>query len=88
MVEGEQALLGERVKELNDEERIAGRLLVHQLRQRRGVLRLAAKRIRDQLPHMLTGQRRQGDLLQRTPAWRIASSLRISGCAASTSLSR
>ena len=56
MIEGEQALLGERVEKLNDEERIAGRLLVHQLRQRRGALRLAAKRIGDQLPQVLTAR--------------------------------
>ena len=30
MIEGEQALLGERGKKLDGEERIAGRLLVHQ----------------------------------------------------------
>ena len=34
MIEGEQALVGERVQELNGKERIAARLLVHQLRQR------------------------------------------------------
>ena len=62
MIEGEQSLFGERVKKLNDEERIAGRLLVHQLRQRCGAPRLAAKRIRDQLPEVLTGERRQRDL--------------------------
>ena len=53
MIEREQVLLGERGKKLNGEERIARRLLVHQLRQRRGALRLAAKRIRNQLPDML-----------------------------------
>ena len=63
MIEREQALLGERVKKLNDEERIAGGLLVHKLRQRCGALRLAAKRIRNQLPEVLMGQRRKRDLL-------------------------
>src|SRR5258708_5904292 len=42
MIEREQVLLGERVKKLNDEERLAGRLLVHHLRQRRGASRNAS----------------------------------------------
>jgi hypothetical protein len=46
MIEGQQVLLGERVKKLNDEERVAGRLLVHKLRQQCGARRFAAKRIR------------------------------------------
>ena len=62
MVEGEHSLFGERRDELNSEERITSRLLVHQLRERRGVLRLAAKRVRDQLPEVLPGERRQRDL--------------------------
>jgi len=36
---------------------------MHQVRQRGGTLRLAAKSIRNQLPKMLTGERRQRDLL-------------------------
>ena len=63
MIEGEHALVGERREELNGEKRIAGRLLVHQLRERRGALRLAAKRIRNQLPEVVTGERRKRDLL-------------------------
>ena len=59
MIEGEQTLFGERGKELNGEKRIAGRLLVHQLRERGGALRLAAKRIRNQLPDIFAGERRQ-----------------------------
>ena len=43
MIEGEQPLVGERGEELNDEERIAAGLLVHQLRQRRGARRFAAQ---------------------------------------------
>ena len=62
MIEGEQSLFGERRKELNGEERIAAGLLVHQLRERRGALRLAAKRVRNQLPEMFTGERRKRDL--------------------------
>ena len=62
MIEGEQSLFGERGQELNGEERIAAGLLVHQLRERRGALRLAAKRIRDKLPEMLSGERRKRDL--------------------------
>ena len=63
MIEAEQALFGERVKKLNHEERIAGGLLMHQLRQRRDVGRIAAKRIGDQLSEVVTGERRQADLL-------------------------
>ena len=63
MIEAEQPLFGERRNELNGEKRIAARLLVHQLRQRRGALRLAAKRIRNQLPQVFTGERRKRDLL-------------------------
>ena len=62
MIEREQVLLGERVKKLNDEERVAARLLMHKLRQPCGALRLAAQRIRNQLPEVLLGQRRERDL--------------------------
>ena len=50
MFEREQSLVGERVKKLKREERIAGGLLVHELRQRRSVLKLAMKRIGSQTP--------------------------------------
>ena len=63
MIEREPSFFGERVKKLNEEERIAGRLLVHQLRERGGARRLAAKRIRNELPHVFTGERRKRDLL-------------------------
>ena len=59
MIEGEHSLFGERRDKLNGEERIAAGLLVHQLRQRRGALRLAAKSVRDQLPEMLSGRAAQ-----------------------------
>ena len=62
MIEREQVLFGEGVKKLNDEERVARRLLVHKLRHRRGALRLATQRIRDQLPDMFRSQRRERDL--------------------------
>ena len=63
MIEGEQSLFGERREELNGEKRIASRLLVHQLRQRGGALRFAAKRIRNQLSQVFTGEGRKDDLL-------------------------
>ena len=75
MVKGKQALVVERVQELNGKKRIAARLLVHQLRQRRGLLRPAAQRIRDQLLHVRTRQRRQADLLQVGP--RLADRLEL-----------
>ena len=62
MIEGEHAFFGERGQELDGEEWIAAGLLVHQLRQRRGAFGLAAQRVRDQLPEMLAGERRQRDL--------------------------
>src|SRR6202022_4631663 len=62
MIEGEHSLFGERRDELNGEERIATRFLVHQLRKRRCALRLAAKRIRNYLPEMLSGEQRERDL--------------------------
>ena len=66
MVEGEHSFFGERKHELNGEERIATGLLVHQLRERRGALRLAAKRVRKQLPEMLSAERRKRDLRDRS----------------------
>ena len=63
MIEREPTFFGERVKKLNQEERIAGRLLMHQLRERGGTLRLAAKRIRNELCYVFNGERRKRDLL-------------------------
>src|ERR1700729_4039297 len=65
MIEVEQALFGEGVKKLNDEERVAGGLLLYQLRQRCDMGRIAAKRIRDQLLEVVTGERFQVDLLNQ-----------------------
>src|ERR1700728_2341706 len=56
MIEVEQALFRERVKKLNDEERVAGGLLLHQLRQRRDMGWIAAKRIRDQLLEVVASE--------------------------------
>src|ERR1700726_3903581 len=55
MVEDHHSLFSQRRDELNGKERISARLLAHQLRERRRVLRLAAKRVRDQLPEVLLG---------------------------------
>src|SRR5271154_1275184 len=63
MIEKQQALFGERLQKLNHEERIAGGLPVHERRQRRGANGFAAKRIGDQLPKVVAGERRQSDLL-------------------------
>ena len=65
MIEGEQPLFRQRGNELNGEKWIAGRLRVHQLRERRGALRCAAQRIRNQLRQVVTEERRKGDLLHR-----------------------
>ena len=63
MIEREQSFLGQRRKKLNRKERIAGRLLVHQLRQRGRALLFAVERIRNQPPHVFAGEGRQDDLL-------------------------
>src|SRR5258708_403895 len=63
MIEGEQALFGERRQELKGEKRIATCLLMHQLRERRSELRFAAKRIRNQPREVFAGERRKSDLL-------------------------
>src|SRR5215510_7329162 len=63
MIEGEHFLFGERSYELNGEERIAARLLVHQLRERRAAFRLAAKRVCKQPLEILPSERCKPDLL-------------------------
>src|SRR5262249_19234514 len=49
--------------ELNGEERIASRLLVHQLRERRDGFRRAPNSVRNQLPDMCSGERPKHDLV-------------------------
>src|SRR5215471_3611003 len=63
VIKGEHSFVGERRNELNGEERIATRLLVHQSRERRAAFRLAAKGVRNQLPEMLWAERPKRDLL-------------------------
>src|SRR6516164_3309583 len=63
MIKGEHSFIGERRNELNGEERIAPRLLVHQSRERRAAFRLAAKGVRNQLREMLSAERPKRDLL-------------------------
>src|SRR5215467_11828341 len=63
MIKGEHSFVGERKNELNGEERIATRLLVHQSRKRCAAFRLAAKGVRNQLPEMPSAERPKGDLL-------------------------
>src|SRR5215831_6041662 len=63
MIKGEHSFIGERRNELNDEERIAARLLVHQSRERRAAFRLAVKGVRNQLPEMLSAERPKSDVL-------------------------
>src|SRR5215469_2574444 len=66
MVKDEHSFVGERRNELNGEERIASRLLVHQLGERRGGFRHAANSVRNQLPDMLSGERPKRDLVYRS----------------------
>jgi len=56
MIEGEHSPLRERRNELNGEKRIAPVFSVHQLRQRRGARRRAAKSIRNQTARVLTAR--------------------------------
>src|SRR5262249_39848983 len=70
LIKGEHFFFGERSYELNGEERIAARLLLHQLRERRAAFRLAAKRVCKQPVEILPGERCKRDLLHlsaRTP---------------------
>ena len=67
MIEDEQSLLSERGKKLKHEERIAGGLRVHQLRQRRGVLKLAAKRVGNQPPDVFMVEGPEPDLADPRP---------------------
>ena len=89
VIEGQQPLVGERVKKLDREKRIAAGLLVHQLRQRRGLLRVACSASATSRAEVVDG-RAAPSVISCTvaPACRIASSLRMSGCAGVTSLSR
>ena len=83
------AVFVQRREELDRKERIAAGLLVHQLGQRPSVLRLAMQGVGDEPANIVEPERvpaRSPGPLR--PASRIASSVRISGCAGPTSLSR
>ena len=88
-VQGEQSLLHQRREELDREKRIAAGLLVHQPGQGPCALPLAMQSIGDQPGHIVE-RRADANTISctRAPALRIASSVRISGCAGPTSLSR
>ena len=68
MIEGQQTLVGEHVKKLDHEERIAVGLRVHQLCERGGLLRVAAERVRDELAQIFGRQRAELDVLHPS-AW-------------------
>ena len=63
VVEGEEALIGEHVKKLDHEKRIAVGLRVHQRCERGGLLRVDAERIRDQPAQVFGRQRVKLDVL-------------------------
>jgi hypothetical protein len=88
MVEGQQLFFCERKNELNGKKWIAGGFLMHQLRQRVGVLPFAVKRVRNQLSQIRAGEGESTMSCTLDPALRIALSLRTSGWASLTSLSR
>ena len=87
-IEGEQSLLGQRRQKLNDEERIAACLLVHECRELVRTCAIAMERIRNQLPRAIAGERCKLDLLNQSSAFRDASRVRSSGCEDVTSLLR
>src|SRR4051794_35759110 len=62
MIEGEQAPFDKRKQELDREERIAAGLVMDELREWRGALRRAVKRVRQQLPEIILAKRRKRDL--------------------------
>ena len=62
VIEGQQSLVGKEVEKLKHEKRIAGSLLMQQLRERRGAKRFTAYRVRDQLPEMFAVERPELDL--------------------------
>src|SRR5215471_17062623 len=63
MIEGQETLAGEHVRKLDYEERIALGLRVHQPRERGGMLRVAAERVRDEVSQGFGRQRSQLDVL-------------------------
>ena len=78
-VEREQSFLGQRREELDREERIASGLLVHQLRQRLGALRLAVQGIGDEPADIVEPEGRQHDLLHPRSGLADRPSVRMSG---------
>src|SRR5215472_12714725 len=62
MVEEEHSFFSERRQKLNRKKWIAGRLLVHKLRQRGDALRRTAKSIAHQLLEVFSGEGRKRDL--------------------------
>ncbi len=63
MTEHEPSVFDEHLQKLHDEERIAGRLPVHQLSEWGGARQVAAERIRNELPHVFARERRKHDLV-------------------------
>ena len=63
VIEREQPFFGERAQKLDQKKRIATGLVVHQLRQRCRVFRLATKCIRGEPAHAIGSEGRQSDFL-------------------------
>src|SRR5262249_13877671 len=63
VIEGQETLVGEHMKKLDDEERIAVRLRVHQLCELASLPGVAAKRVRNKVSEVIGRQRRQLDIL-------------------------
>ena len=87
-IECQQRLLRQGEQEVDREERIAGRLLDYQLSQGSRAPMLRMQGIRKQPLHVVRHEGRKADLPHPPPASRIDASIRVSGCAGLTSLSR
>src|ERR1700678_66151 len=68
MVKSNQPLLNQDMDKLNRKKRVAGSLLVYELRQRHRMLRVTMQGVCNQPYQVITGQRLQMDLPDRSPA--------------------
>lgn len=63
VIEGQEIAFGQRLQELDHEERIAARLVPHEARQSLDRFGSTVERVSNQMPDMRAGERREPDLL-------------------------